>query len=369
MPMEIRAAVNGAAGAPPIIETLYLDDPADDELIIRVEAAGICHTDVGVAEMLEQPKVLGHEGAGTVVALGKGVKGFAIGDRVIATFGSCGSCPNCDAQRPAYCFDGLMLNIFGMRAKGPTLSRADGSEVGGAFFHQSSFATHALVTERNLVKIPDGIDMVTAAPFGCGIQTGAGAVFNQLGALPDRPLLVVGAGAVGLAAVMAGRIVGCAPIIVVELSAERRELALQLGAHKALDGADEDWGDQVTEITGGGATAALDTAGIQSTFEAALKALHAGGTLGVVNTPGKPGEPIPHPGGLDFVSKTIVGVIEGDALPTEFLPRLIAYHLAGEFPVDRLIKTFAFEDFAEAFEAAKKQQVIKPVLVFEGQAQ
>lgn len=364
MAMEIQAAVNGTAGTPPVIETLLLDDPAEDELVIRVEAAGICHTDISFSQMIDVPRVLGHEGAGTIVAIGAGVTGFKIGDRVIATFGSCGACPNCDAHRPAYCYTGLMLNIFGVRQQGTPLHRMDGTDIGGAFFQQSSFATHALVTQRNLVKIPDGIDMVTAAPFGCGIQTGAGAVFNQLGALPDRPLLVVGAGAVGMAAVMAGRIVGCDPIIVVELSAERRELALELGAHHSLDGSDPDWVEQVIEITGGGATAALDTAGVQSTFEGSLKALHAGGTLGVVNSPSAVGEPVQHPGGLDFVAKTIVGVIEGDSLPSEFLPRLMAYYMAGAFPVDRLIQTFPFEEIDQAFEAARTHRVIKPVLTF-----
>ena len=364
MPIKIKAAVNRVPGASPVIETLMLDDPADDELIIRIEAAGICHTDISFAQMIETPRVLGHEGAGTIVAIGAGVTDFEIGDRVIATFGSCGACPNCDAHRPAYCYTGLMLNIFGIRPQGTPLHSMDGTDVGGAFFQQSSFATHALVTQRNVVKIPDGIDMVTAAPFGCGIQTGAGAVFNQLGALPGRPLLVIGAGAVGMAAVMAGRIVGCDPIIIVELSAERRELALELGAHQALDGADSEWVEQVIKITGGGATAALDTAGVQSTFEGSLKALHAGGTLGVVNSPSGVGEPVQHPGGLDFVAKTIVGVIEGDSLPSEFLPRLMAYYLAGEFPVDRLIQTFPFDEIDQAFEAARLHRVIKPVLTF-----
>jgi len=366
MPRTIRAAVSPGKGAAPVIETLTLADPAPDEVVIRVEAAGICHTDLGVAQWSESPRVLGHEGAGLVVEAGAEVKTLRKGDRVLATFGFCGTCPNCEGGRPAYCFDGIALNLEGMRAgQGPALTRPDGSEVGAAFFQQSCFATYALATVRNCVRIPDWLDMHIAAPLGCGIQTGAGAVFNQLGARAGRPLLVIGAGAVGCAAIMAGRIIGCDPIIAVELLSDRRELALSMGATHALDGADLHWPDQVREVTGGGATAALDTAGIAATFEGCLAALHSGGTLGVLTLPGGFDDKVQHPGGIDFLTKSIVGVIEGDAVPSEFLPRLIAYYSAGDLPVDRLIKPYRFADIATAFADAASGSVIKPVLTFE----
>lgn len=366
MPRRILAAVCEGGGAPPKIETLNLDDPAPDEVVIKIEAAGICHTDLGIAQWSESPRVFGHEGAGIIVEVGTAVKAFKKGDRVVATFGFCGDCPNCGDGRPAYCFDGIALNIEGMRAAGrPSLTRQDGSPVGGSFFQQSSFATHAIVTERNIVRIPDALDMVSAAPLGCGIQTGAGAVFNQIGAKPDRPLLVVGIGAVGCAAIMAGKIIGCNEIIAVELRPERRELALELGATHVLDGADADWSEKVRILTQGGVTAALDTAGTQRTFEACLAALHSGGSLGVLTIPGEFEASIPHPGGIDFMTKTIVGIIEGDAVPAEFLPLLISYFASGDLPVDRLIKTYPFEKIADAMDDAAKGKVIKPVLTFE----
>ncbi|MEO0463859.1 MAG: NAD(P)-dependent alcohol dehydrogenase [Pseudomonadota bacterium] len=367
MPREIRAAVSPGQGAPPVIETLTLDDPAPDEVVIRVEAAGICHTDLTVAQWSPAPTVLGHEGAGVVVETGSAVTDFAKGDRVLATFGSCGTCPNCEDKRPAYCFNMVPLNFEGRRSvSSPALLRGDGTPVAGSFFQQSSFATHALATQRNCVRLPDWLDMQTAAPLGCGIQTGSGAVFNQLGARPGRPLLVIGAGAVGCAAVMAGKIIGCAPIIVVELIEERRALALSMGATHALDGSDTDWPAKVRELTGGvGANSALDTAGIMATFEGALAALHPGGSLGVLTLPGPMGEKIPHPGGFDYLTKNLIGVIEGDAVPAEFLPRLIAYHSAGDLPVDRLITLYRFADIAQAFADAASGTVIKPVLTFE----
>ena len=364
MPRTIRAAVSPGGGAHPVIEEMLLADPLPDEVVLRVEAAGICHTDLGVGAWSTEPRVLGHEGAGTVVATGTAVTRLRKGDRVAATFGYCGNCPNCAAGRPAYCFDGIALNLEGARSE-PPLTRTDGTPVQGAFFQQSCFATFALATERNCVKLPDWLDPHVAAPFGCGIQTGAGAVFNQLGALPGRPLLVIGAGAVGCAAIMAGRIMGCDPVIVVEPIAARRELALSLGATHAFDGSEIDWAEEVVTLSAGGAAAALDTAGKQATFEAALAALHSGGTLGVLTLPGAFDEPVPHPGGIDFLTKRIVGVIEGDSVPETFLPRLFAYHGGGDLPVDRLIRTYPFADIASAFADAASGAVIKPVLTFE----
>lgn len=370
MPRQIRAAVFPGGGKPPEIEPLILDDPDDNELVIRVEAAGICHTDISVAKWLDSPAVLGHEGTGTVVQLGPKAKGFAVGDRVVATFGSCGTCPNCASSHPAYCFDGIALNTGGKRSVNrPSITRPDGSAIRGNFFQQSSFATHALVTDRNLVRIPSGLDMITAAPLGCGFLTGAGAVFNQLGAARMRPLLVIGAGAVGLAAALAGKIAGCDPIIVVETNPARRLLAMELGATHVLDGAEPDWVDKIVELTGGGAAAALDTAGKQVTFEGALAALHPGGTLGVLTLPGDFSDPIRHPGGLDFLTKRLVGVIEGDAEPPKLIPRLIAYYAAGQLPIDRMITTFKFSEIAAAFEAATEQRVVKAVLTFEEENQ
>ncbi|MEM7701990.1 MAG: NAD(P)-dependent alcohol dehydrogenase [Pseudomonadota bacterium] len=366
MPRSIRAAVSPGLGKPPVIEDLILADPEPDEVVLRIEAAGICQTDLEVARWTPSPRVLGHEGAGVVVATGAGVTDFAPGDRVVATFGFCGECPNCKGDQPAYCFDGAALNFEGRRSVDtPALTRPDGTPVGSAFFQQSSFATHALATVRNCVKVPDGFPLAVAAPLGCGIQTGAGAVANQLAARAGRPLLVIGAGAVGLAAIMAGRVIGCDPIVCLELDAERCDMALSVGATHALDGADTDWPDQVRTITNGGATAALDSAGTHATFRGALTALHAGGRLGVLTLPGAFEDPIEHPGGMDFMTKTIVGVVEGDAVPGQFLPKLMEQHLAGDLPVDRLITPYRFADIAQAFEDAASGAVIKPVLTFE----
>jgi aryl-alcohol dehydrogenase len=366
MPMDIRAAVCAGNGAPPVIESLILDDPAPDELIIKVEAAGVCHTDIGIAGWSQEPRVYGHEGAGIVIATSSAVTRFKAGDRVLASFGLCGHCPNCEGGRPAYCFDGIALNIEGQRQHGPALRGPDGSTIGGAFFQQSSFATHALVTERNLVAIPDALNFVRAAPLGCGVQTGAGSVFNCLGAKEGRPLVIIGCGAVGLSAVMAGKLIGAEPIIAIDLVAERLAMAQEMGAHAIIDGKSTAIAAQVHALTKGGATAVLDTAGSQQTFETALACLHSGGTLGVLTLPGAFDAPVPHPGGLAFMTTSVVGIIEGDSQPDILIPRLIDEHLAGRLPHDRMIETFAFEDIASAFAASQSGSVIKPVLTFSG---
>lgn len=364
MPRAVQAAVCAGGGAPPVIEDLLLDDPAADELVIKVEAAGICHTDLGIAKWSDSPRVFGHEGAGTVVAIGEKVTRFSPGDRVVATFGFCGACATCSDGHPAHCMDGIALNIEGQRAAGrPSLTRPDGTAIGGAFFQQSCFATHALVTERNVVALPEDMDFVTAAPLGCGIQTGAGAVFNQLGAGKGAPIVIIGCGAVGLAAIMAAKIRGCEPIVAVDILPERLAIARGMGAHHAIAPGD-DLVARLRDFTGGGAAAVLDSAGKQETFESAIHALRPGGRLGVLTLPGAFGDPIPHPGGLAFLTTSIIGIIEGDGVPDETIPRLIAYQQAGELPYERLIETFAFADIARAFTAAAQGTAIKPVLTF-----
>lgn len=366
MPREIQAAVCTGQGAPPAIETLFLDNPLAEEMVIEVKAAAICHTDLGISEWSETPRVFGHEGAGVVVAVGDQVTKFKPGDRVVATFGYCGKCRNCSDEHPAYCFDNIALNIEGQRDR-PAMWRPDGTEIGGAFFQQSSFATHALVTERNAVLIPDDMNFVTAAPLGCGIQTGAGAIINNFKAEAGRPILVIGCGAVGLAAIMAAKIVGCAPIIASDLQIGRMELAKKFGAHVLLPGDAPNFVEQVLKASDGGVSYALDSAGIQTTFEAAISCLHPGGNLGVLTLPGGFEDPVTHPGGLSFMTTTMTGIIEGDSIPDDFIPWMMEQHRNGQMPYDELITQFPFADIAKAFEAQRSGAAIKPVLTFESE--
>lgn len=363
VPRDIRAAVSAGKGAAPVVERLLLDDPLPDELVIAVKAAAICHTDIGISEWSETPRVFGHEGAGLVVATGEGVTRFRAGDRIVATFGFCGHCRNCTDDHPAYCFDNIALNIEGQRAR-PALKRPDGMEIGGAFFQQSCFATHALVTERNAVLMPDDLAFTTAAPLGCGIQTGAGAVINNFAAQAGRPLLVIGCGAVGLAAIMAAKIAGCSPIIASDLHGDRLKLAQRYGAHVTISGDDPEFVEKTVAASEGGVSYALDSAGTQTTFETAIACLHPGGNLGILTLPGGFEDPVSHPGGLSFMTTSMTGIIEGDSVPDRFIPWMIEQHRAGKLPYDEFMTEYPFENIAAAFEAQRSGSVIKPVLTF-----
>lgn len=342
-----------------MLTDIDLRDPVGDEVLVRIEAVGICHTDISVASWFAKvPVVFGHEGTGTVVAAGPQARA-RIGERVVLTFASCGACPNCTAARPAYCDRATDLNMRGSRRDDTSALRLDGTPITGGFFGQSSFATHAMAGSRNAVRLPDGIDPVAAAPLGCSVQTGAGAVLNVIDPAPDDPVVVFGAGAVGLSAVMGARIAGCRTVIAVDPIAARRELAADLGASHTVPAGPEA-AAAVLELTGG-AAAAVDTTARPDVVAAAVGVLRSRGTLALLGL-GAPTAELPV---ALIMAKgiTVRGVVEGDSDPHTFLPRLAGLHLRGELPLDKLVTAFPFDDFGRAWTAAKAAEVIKPVLV------
>ncbi len=363
--MQITAAVTRSPDAPPKLEALTLEDPRPDELLVRIVAAGICHTDLSAPALSPLPAVFGHEGAGIVEAVGSAVEGFRPGDRVALSFGSCGGCGACHEGAPAYCDHMMQLQFGGVRLDGTTTLRDARGPVHGAFFQQSSFATYALATARNAVHVPDDIPLDVAAPFGCGIQTGAGAVLNVFELKAHESLVVFGAGSVGLAAIMAAAVAGAAPIVAVDPVAERRALALELGATHAVDPTDHP--ELVAELRGlcrGGAHASLETAGHVQSFNAAIDVLRMRGTCGLVTVPnmGKPFEFSPV--SLLF-GRRLVGILEGASVPEVFLPRLFDLYRQGRLPVDRLIRRYAFSDIATAMADSASGRTVKPVLCME----
>jgi aryl-alcohol dehydrogenase len=278
------------------------------------------------------------------------------------TFGSCGVCRACAEGEPAYCHDLQRLQFGGERADASASYVAgDGRLVHGAFFQQSSFATHALATERNAVKIPDEMPLELAGIFGCGVQTGAGAVFNTLAVRPLSSIAVFGAGTVGLAAIMAARIAGCSEIIAVDVVAHRLDLARELGATRTIDAREGDSALLVKEFTRGGAMYSLETAGAVESFNAAIECLAFRGVCGIVTVPNH-GQPFPFTPLPILFGRRLVGVLEGSSVPQQFIPRLMQLHLEGRLPVERLVQFYAFDDIADAFADAQAGQVIKPIL-------
>lgn len=363
--MKISAAVVREPGEAFSIETLELRAPREDEVLIRVAAVGLCHTDIAMmsGRLIGLPAVLGHEGAGVVERIGSRVTKVKPGDRVGITFLSCGTCARCDQGEPAYCHMTMPLNFGGRRLDGTTAITSADEPISSHFFGQSSFASHCLAFERNIVPLAPDVPFAVAAPFGCGVQTGAGSILRSLDCRPGSSLLVLGGGAVGLSAVMAAKLRGCGQIIVLEPHEARRTLALELGATHVLDPAQTpDLAAAVRGFAANGVDYAFDTTGIPPLLNAAVDCLAPRGVFGIVGI-APPGTPVPGVlARLVSTGLTIRGILEGDSDPDSFIPELIEHYRAGHFPVDRLVTTYPFAEINRAVADQHSGKCVKVVL-------
>lgn len=362
-----RAAILSEPNGQFSIDDVVLQPPREDEVLVRIAGVGVCHTDLVCKGdfPVPLPIVLGHEGAGVVEAVGAKVTRIRPGDHVVLTFNSCGGCPNCAEHKPAYCHNFLPMNFGGIRlADGSSPISKGGRMIHGVFFGQSSFASHVIAPEANTVVVSKSAPLDILGPLGCGVQTGAGAILNSLKVGKGDSVAIFGAGAVGLSAVMAAKVAGAKTTIVVEPNAERRALALELGATAAIDpGAVVDVTQAVKDAAGGGVNYAVDTTGIPAVIGAGAEVLTQNGMLGLVGMP-PPDASLP----VNIMSIFARGVgikaiIEGDSDPQKFIPELVQYYLDGRFPFDRLVTLFPFQQINEAFEATKTGAVIKPILI------
>jgi len=351
---KIQAAVLRRRGGPLKIESLEMEGPRDDEVLVRIVASGICHTDIDFCDYWEKsdgPVVLGHEGAGVVEQVGNMVKGVKRGDHVVLSYQSCGRCRKCRSGHPTDCEHFYEANFGFARLDGSNALYRSG--VRGHFFGQSSFTTHSLVTERNLVNVPKRLNLEILAPLGCGLQTGAGTVMNSLKVAKGASIAIFGTGAVGLAAAMAARIVGANPIIGVDIRPKRLKLALELGATHVIDNRRNKVASLITDITGGGVDYVVETTANQKMHGLAIDVLNPHGTVALLT--GESGTTLPE-------RRRTIGIIQGDAVPQLFIPKLIALHKAGLFPFDRLVKFYDFSKINTAIADAKSGDTIKPVL-------
>ena len=368
--MKIRAAVTYDTGAPYKIEDVELDAPKFGEILVRITASGICHTDEAVQNQFiptPLPAVLGHEGAGIVEAVGPGVTEFKIGDHVGISFGSCNSCCNCRKARPFVCKKLNAINFGGIQPDGTTrLHTLDGKKL-STFFGQSSFANYAVVNQNHAVKVPyDDMDLALVAPMGCGIQTGAGAVLNRLRPEFGSSIAIFGCGTVGMSAIMAAKITGCQQIIAVGGNPKSLELAKELGATDTVNRKEVDdlvAAVKAVSLSGDGVNYSIDTTGVGACVRQSLGFLDFDGTCVVVGATGDIEFNVQNE--LMGDGKSLIGVIEGDSIPKEFLPKLMAYYRNGQFPFDKLIKFFPFEQINEAQAASDRGECIKAVLRME----
>jgi aryl-alcohol dehydrogenase len=362
------AAIVNAAGAPFVLADVDLDEPRPHEVLVRLVAAGMCHTDLSARAgrlPFPLPGVLGHEGAGVVEQIGAEVTDVEVGDHVLASFSSCGECPECLAGRPAYCRHFHARNLFGgSRPDGSATILGEGEPVHGHFFGQSAFARHALIHERGLVKVSADAPLSTLAPLGCGIQTGAGAILTVLRPGPESVLAVFGAGAVGCAAIMAAAILGVGRIVAVDLVPERLELARELGATHVVDAAAADPVAALRDLGEGGVGFAVEATGSTAALTTAIASLAPRGTCAILSTYPR-GATVPLDANFMIDGRRILGISEGDSDPKRFLPQLVELFDKGQLPVDKLIRHYPFEDIERAAEDARSGATIKPVLVFD----
>ncbi|MDE8344663.1 MAG: NAD(P)-dependent alcohol dehydrogenase [Acidocella sp.] len=364
--LQCTAAVAREAKAPFAIETITIEDPRPDEVIIRIKGTGVCHTDIVVRDQYYPtplPAVLGHEGAGVVERVGSAVTKVQPGDHVVMAFGSCGKCANCEAGKAPYCLEFFGYNFGGGRADGSSpLTGKTGERISGCFFCQSSFGDFALAKARNVVKIDKSVPLELMGPLGCGISTGAGTVINALRPHAGSSIAVFGAGSVGMAAIMAARIVGCTTIIAVDLNDSRLKLALALGATHMVNGGREDAVAAVQALTGGlGAHYSVECTGVPKVFRQAVEALRVTGTCGLIGA-APLGTDVAFDMNNILFGRTIKGVVEGDSNADIFIPQLIELWKQGRFPFDKLIKFYDLKDINLACAASEDGSVLKPVL-------
>jgi aryl-alcohol dehydrogenase len=362
--MKVTAAVTPGKGEPFQLREIELDAPRADEVLVRIVATGVCHTDLVVRDQyypVPLPAVLGHEGAGIVEQVGSAVTKVAPGDHVVLSFNSCATCPNCRQGDPGYCHNLFGYNFAAARPDGsPTMHEGD-TVIHGSFFGQSSFATHALAYERNVVKVRNDVPLELLGPLGCGIQTGAGGVMNALRPRAGSSIAVFGVGSVGLSAIMAAKVVGCTTIIGVDLNPARLAMAQELGATHVINAGETDPVAKIQEITGTGVNFSLEATSLPKVLRQAVDCLTLTGVCGLIGA-----APLGTEVTLDMNSimfgRTVRGIIEGDSVPDIFIPRLVDLYAQGRFPIDKLISFYSLEQINEAAHDSETGKVIKPVL-------
>jgi alcohol dehydrogenase len=374
--MKIKAAVLKDMGRsrpyaesqPLHIEELQLDSPGHDEVLVRIMAASLCHSDLSVingSRPRPMPMVIGHEAAGVVVETGAGVHDLAPGDHVIMVFmPSCGHCMPCAEGRPALCEPGAAANGSGALLSGTRRLHDENSD--HVIHHHlgcSAFADHAVVSRRSLVKIDQDLPFEIAALFGCAVLTGMGAVVNTAGVKAGQSVVVVGLGGVGLAAILGAVASGASHVVAVDLAEDKLQLARALGATACVNAADADALDKVRTLTHGGADFAFEFAGVSAALDNAYKMTKRGG---MTITAGLPRPEVTL--GLNIVSlvaeeRTLKGSYIGSCVPMRDIPRYIALYKQGKLPVERLMSdVIALSDINAGFDRLHDGHVVRLVV-------
>ncbi len=374
--MKTRAAILSAIGLPPPyadsrplrIETVELDAPGPGEVMVRVKAAGLCHSDLSVINgdrVRPVPMVLGHEAAGTVQALGAGVDDLAAGDHVVMVFvPSCGHCLPCSEGRPALCEPAFAANTAGTLLSGARRLKHNGAAL-NHLLGVAAFADHVTVSRRSLVKVDKSLAFEHAALFGCAVLTGVGAVVNTAALKSGQTAAIVGLGGVGLAGLLGAVAAGASKVVAIDVNPEKLAFARRLGATHTVNGRDSDAIEQVKAATGGGADCAFDFAGSVQALETAYRVTRRGGTTVSAGLP-NPRHSFPLPA-LNLVAeeRTLKGSYIGTCVPLRDIPRYVALFQQGKLPVDQLLTgRLKLGQINEGFDRLHKGEAIRQVVTF-----
>lgn len=364
---EIGKPAPYAESRPLVVEELDLDRPGDGEVLVRVKAAGLCHSDLSVINgdrPRPMPMALGHEAAGVVEELGPGVDDLEPGDHVVMVFvPSCGHCLPCMEGRPALCEPGGAANAVGTLLSGARRLRRDGEEI-NHHLGVSAFAELVVVSRRSLIKIDRDLPFDEAALFGCAVLTGVGAVVNTARVPPGATVAVVGLGGVGLNALLGANLVGARRVVAVDVLDEKLSLARQLGATDTFNAADADCVGRVRDATGGGVDYTFEMAGSVRALDLAYRITRRGGTTVTAGL-----APPQHEFALQQVSlvaeeRTLKGSYIGSCVPLRDVPRFIELYRQGRLPVDRLLSDrIGFDDLNAAFDRLAAGQAVRQILV------
>jgi len=362
-----RAAVLNAPGEL-VVDDVEFGAPGPGEVLVKLVASGLCHTDLGVMAggiPFPTPGVIGHEGGGIVQAVGVGVTSVVPGDKVLLSFTSCGECAACNSAHPAYCETWLPRNLLGMlRPEGSADITRDGHPVTAHFFGQSSFGQYSIADERSLVRVDQDADLAVLAPLGCGVLTGFGSIWNVLDPGPTDTVAVYGTGAVGLSAVIAASHRSPAQLIAIDIVDERLALARELGATETINATTENVAERLAAITGDrGVTKSFDTTGNPQVARGALDAASVRGTVLVCGAP-PPGTEIPVDIQGILAGKVLRGVTMGDSDPHVLIPQLVALHASGGLPLEKLEKSYSLDEIGQAADDMHHGVTVKPVIVF-----
>ncbi|MDC0499291.1 zinc-dependent alcohol dehydrogenase family protein [Paracoccaceae bacterium] len=373
--MKMKAAILRTTSAqrpfsvskPLSIEEVELDPPKRGEVLIKVKAVGLCHSDL-VAITGERAKpmpiVIGHEAAGIVEEIGQDVQGFAVGDHVVPSYvASCGRCEMCSVGRPALCEPATIANANAVLKDGTTRLWQGSTRI----HHHSGvagFAEYSVIPEEALVKIDKSVPFEHAALFGCGVVTGVGSVINTAQAKPGQFIAVVGLGGVGLSAVLAALAIGSGKVLALDLSEEKLAFARELGVHHALNAGDADVQAQIAALTGGGVHIAIETAGSNRALQMAYDITRRGGTTVTAGMPGPEAEITLSHLKIAAEERSIKGSYMGSCVAKRDIPRYLNMFQNGSLPVDKLMsRLIGFDDLNAAMDRLSDAKTVREVLI------